>query len=178
MTILALDLGTKTGVARGAPGCAASEVCFETWHMPAGGADDVGAFMSAFMQHMKDALTGVSLVIFEAPYIATGKGKSFRPNVIRRLYGMPAVVEGFAYKRAVECFEVAITTLKKEFAGKGNAEKPDMILAAHRRGFRVNNEHEADAAACWYHVIGKRYRALLEQYDPDFRTFIPRDGHA
>lgn len=171
--ILALDLGTHTGIARGRPGAPPNEIALSTLDMPGGGGDDVGTFAAVFMQQMKAEIERepLDLVIFEAPYINRGAA---RPNVIRRTYGMPFIVEGMAHRRGIQCAEVAVATLKKEFAGHGHAEKSDMIAMAHRRGFRALDEHQADAAAAWYHAVAVLHPEHLQQYDPDFARFMER----
>jgi len=163
MTILALDLGTYTGVCRGDAG--ASPVC-ETWRLPAGGGRDVGPFMDAFEKMLADALPGVTVLIFEAPFV--GAKMLNNMNVARRLVGLPALCEMLAHRHSIECAEANIMTLKKEFAGSGRAEKSDMIHAAGKRGFRVENEHEADASAVWLHAVALRWPEHASKYDPIF----------
>lgn len=171
--ILALDLGTNTGVARGVPGVPPSDVTFETWEMPRGGGRDVGPFAAVFMSKFKAALDGVSIVIFEQPFMATykrenGRGGGMSPDTVRRFYGMSFLIEGVCHLRGIQCAEVNIKKLKASFGGIGSASKEDMILSANRRGFRVGNEHEADAVACWWHVIAEVYPQHLPKYDPIF----------
>lgn len=137
--------------------------------MPSGGGRDVGPFAASFMAQFKAALDGVDVVNFEQPFIG-GNGKA-RPDVVRRFYGMAFIIEGVCELRGIPCAETNIASLKKEFAGSGKADKPQMILAARRRGFLVTNEHEADAAACWLEVVAKLARKHVDKYDPDFRTF-------
>lgn len=174
MTILALDLGTKTGVARGSAGCAPGDLVLDTWQMPSGGGRDLSGFASTFMSKIKAAIDDVEIVIFEQPFIG-GAGKA-RPDVVRRFYGMAFVIEGVCALRGVQCYEANIKALKKEFAGTGNADKAQMILAANRRGFRAADEHQADASACWLHVVSRAYPQHVSLYDPDFRTFYARAG--
>lgn len=167
--VLALDLGTRTGVARGRIGEPPASVAFSTWHMPSGGADKVGEFAAAFMAQIKQGVADVDVVVFEAPIMVGGGKKKFRPDVVRRFYGMAFVIEGVCNIRDLPCAEVSIGALKKQFAGHGRAEKSEMILAARRRGFQVSNEHEADAAACWYAAVSELQPKSLHLYDPDFR---------
>lgn len=182
--ILALDLGSSTGVARGEPGTLPADLELSTWEMPRGGGENVGPFAASFMTQFKAALVDVSLVIFEAPIMVIPQTEptennpfpkqrqQFRPDVVRRFYGMAFLIEGVCALRQIPCFEANIGSLKKGFAGHGKADKDAMILAAHQRGFKPKNEHEADAAACWWHVIALRFPKFLELYDPDFRTFM------
>lgn len=172
MTILALDLGTRTGVARGSAGCAPSDLTFETWEMPRGGGRDLSGFASVFMTTFKRSLVDVEIVIFEQPILAGIKNA----DVVRRFYGMAFVIEGVCALRKIPCFEANISALKADFAGTGKASKEQMILSANRRGFRVTDEHQADAAACWLHVVARRFPKELPKYDPDFRAFHRRAG--
>jgi len=165
--LLALDLGTKTGVAYGEPGVPASLVECETWEMPSGGGVDVGAFMHAFERRIDDRLMrGISLLVFEAPFI--GPKMQMNMHVARRLIGMPALCEMLAYRRGIPCFECVIPTVKANFAGHGRADKEMMTREAGKRGFRIANDHEADAAACWWWAVVCRRPDLAHVYDPLF----------
>lgn len=176
MSILGLDFGTKTGVAYGDAGAPAARVTLETWALPAGAGEAVGAFMGALRGHIADRLmrSGVSLVVFEAPYIAQhadARGRLiYSPNQIRRAFGAAAICEEICHSRGVACVEVVTSTLKKEFALHGRAQKADMIAAAKRRGFVPANDHEADAAACWLHGLLHTRPELASRYDPILST--------
>jgi len=172
MHILGLDFATKTGVAFGDAGAPAARVTTETWSLPGGGGEDVGAFMHALRAKLDDRIMrGVGLVVFEAPYIARHKGSDGRwhesPDQIRRAFGAAAMCEEVCYARGVQCAEVVTVSLKKEFAGSGKAKKPDMVFAAKRRGFTVENDHEADACACWLHGVSQMTQ-FAHLYDPIF----------
>lgn len=180
--ILALDLGTATGVARGVAGVPPSDVTFETWEMPRGGGRDVGPFAAVFMSKFKASLVGVDIVIFEQPFMATykredGRGGGMSPDTVRRFYGMSFLIEGVCSLRGIQCAEVNIKKLKASFGGKGDASKADMILSANRRGFRVSNEHEADAVACWWHVVSLAFPEHLPKYDPIYRGQMGKGAH-
>jgi len=171
MHILGLDFATQTGVAYGDAGAPPSRVQTETWLMPAGGGDDVGEFMHVLRSKLDDRMMrGVQLVVFEAPYVARHKGADGRwhesPNQIRRAFGAAALCEEVAYSRGIPCIEVVTVTLKKEFAFHGHAKKPDMIRAAQVRGFRPQNDHEADALACFTHAVIHRFPQHAHLYDP------------
>lgn len=174
MHILGLDFATKTGVAYGDAGAPASTIQTETWSLPAGDADEVGPIMHALKLKLEDRLMrGVELVVFEAPFIARHKGHDGRwhesPNQIRRAFGFAAICEELAFSREIPVIEVVTSTLKKEFAAHGRADKGDMIVAARRRGFVVNNDHEADAAGCWLHGVSNFAKQHAHLYDPLFR---------
>ncbi len=166
MSLLALDLGTHTGVAYGDAGIAASRVECETWDLPSGGREDVGPILFAFRQRLEDRLMrGISVLVFEAPFVPK---KFAAPDQTRRAFGMAALCEEAAYARRIPCFEVVTSTIKKEFAHHGRADKSMMIAAAKRRGFIVRNDHEADAAACWMHAAINLKPEFAALYDPLF----------
>lgn len=174
MTLLALDLGTKTGACFGMPGDAVSRIECETWALPSGGADDVGPIMAALRDQLEDRLMrGIEVLVFEAPYTARHQvnGRWVEaPNQTRRAYGMAAICEEAAHRRRIRCIEVVTSTLKKEFASHGRADKAMMIASAKRRGFVVKNDHEADAAACWMHGVLHLWPEHAHRYDPLFTT--------
>lgn len=171
--ILGLDFGTKTGVAWGSAGVPPSQVQTETWTLPAGGGDDVGAIMHAMRKRLEDRLCrGIELAVFEAPYIARHRGINGKwvesPNQVRRAYGFAAVCEEACYARSIPCIEVPPSTLKKLLAGHGRSDKGAMVFAAARRGFSVANDHEADAVACWLHAVTHKHAKHAFLYDPLF----------
>jgi len=162
--ILALDLSTWTGVAKGAPGARPD---LSTWKLPKGDGAVVGPLMDAFEQRLVKALDGVTLLAFEAPFI----GSKMKTNafVARRLYGLPAICEMHAHRRGIDVAEVYPSTLKSKFAGNGKASKDDMIVASERRGFTPGNDHEADASAVWWFVMQNRWPEHAPMFDPIFR---------
>lgn len=164
MTLLALDLGTHTGVARGRPG---EMPLLQTWEMPSRGGPDVGPFMAAFAALLRHELRGVSLLAFEAPYVGAQMLKNL--HAARRGLGLPALCEMIAHEQGVRCVEAKIMTLKKNFAGHGRAEKWEMIRAARQRGFTPDDDHQADAAAVWWWCVCCEWPEFSVRYDPTFR---------
>jgi Holliday junction resolvasome RuvABC endonuclease subunit len=61
--------------------------------------------------------------------------------------GYIAMLELFAYRRALRLIDVHPSTLKKWATGKGAAKKPEMVRAAQRRwpDQTVENHNQADA---------------------------------
>lgn len=167
MTLLALDLGTHTGVAYGVPGTPAPRIECETWDLPSGGGADVGPFMAAFEAALADRLMrGVSTLVFEAPFV--GPTMLGNMHTARRLIGLPALCEMLAHQRGIPCFECAIPTVKARFAGHGRADKAMMMREAKRRGFRIANDHEADAVACWWWAVVCQHPEHAHAYDALF----------
>lgn len=179
MHILGLDFATKTGVAYGDAGAPPARIVTETWTLPSCGGEDVGAWMHVLRNKLNDRMMrGVSLVVFEAPYIARHKGSDGRwresPDQIRRAFGAAAVCEELAYARNIACIEVVTVTAKKLLTGSGKVKKPDMVRAARQRGFAVQNDHEADAVACFLHGVTHYAPELAAIYDPLFANGGPR----
>lgn len=172
MHILGLDFATKTGVAYGDAGAPPARIVTETWALPSGGGDDVGPWMHTLRNLLNDRLMrGVELIVFEAPYVARHKGPNGwqeSPDQIRRAFGAAAICEELAFARGIRVIEVVTSTLKKDFAGHGRADKPAMVRSAKRRGFAVKNDHEADAAACFLHGVSVFAPEHAAQYEPLF----------
>ena len=173
MHILGLDFATKTGVAYGQAGAPAARIQTETWSLPGGGGEDVGAFMHALRTKLEDRLMrGIECIVFEAPYVAQHRGNDGRmhsaPDQIRRAFGAAAICEELAFARGIPVYEIVTVSLKKQFAGNGKAKKPDMIVAAQRRGFTVANDHEADACGCFHHGVVSLTPQFAHVYDPLF----------
>jgi Holliday junction resolvasome RuvABC endonuclease subunit len=166
--ILALDLGTQTGVAYG---CAGDAPTLTTWQMPKGGGTEVGRFGCTFEAKLRAIVDELqpTLIYYEAPFLM-GKGAK-NPDTMRRLYGLPMVVEMVACKRGIEVAEAVIKSVRLLFAGAGNAKKYRVWQAAKERGFNPETEHEADAVAVWWHALHERHGHngdLMALYDPLF----------
>ena len=74
------------------------------------------------------------------------------------MYGaFQAFLELSCYSRGIEICPVAVGTIKKFATGKGNADKAAMIQAARAGGYDVADDNEADAL----HLL--RYAISLER---------------
>ncbi len=166
--ILALDLGTHTGVAYGAVGDAPT---LTTWRMPSGEGADVGRFACVFEQRIRTLVDEIqpSWIGFEAPFL--GPVMQDNMDTARRILGLPIIVEMVAHKRGIDCQEYHIGTARKAFTGSGSAKKFRVWQTARARGFAPETEHEADACCVWWNMAHERYGAqgeLLSRYDPLF----------
>ena len=143
-----LDLATATGWASGPPG---GDPRFGTKVLPSTG-DDIGRFAEAFEEWLFDfiAVEQPALVAFEAPILSAGKTSI---ATARKLTGLALMTELVCRKRQVRYFEANLMTIKKEIAGTGKAQKEDMIAVAHRYGWAVRTEHEADACCGWAYAV-------------------------
>lgn len=63
---------------------------------------------------------------------------------------MAGIAEMLADQRGIRWRAVAQpAAVKKHWTGRGNAKKPDMIVACRQRGWEVKDDNEADALAIW-----------------------------
>lgn len=158
--ILAYDLASTTGVARGVPGAAPYTWSFEV----AGGHPAKFAQMArAVGGHLKQ--WSPSLVVIEAPFV----GKN--ANAAKLLYGFRGVVYGICALRSVPVEEYAPGDIRKHFIGNGGLKrseaKAQVQARCHVLGWPVRGEDEADAAALFDYAAclaspehGKRFMEL------------------
>ena len=144
--ILALDLGTTTGWAlRGAGGMITSgSASFKPGRFEGGGMrflrftrwlDDLGSYAP---------LGGIW---FEEVRRHVGTDAA-------HVYGgLMATLTAWAELRGIPYQGVPVGTIKLSWTGKGNASKAMMIEAAKARGFRVQDDNEADAIAILHWAI-------------------------
>ena len=88
----------------------------------------------------------VMYIVVEAPF--------FRGPHSRLFGSMVDLAHVCADERGFDSSEVAPTSLKKHATGSGNASKDDMIAAAKALGWKVEDDHQADAALLieWHHA--------------------------
>lgn len=165
MICLGLDLSTRVGWALfhhdDLPLCGTFKLP-KTWDP-----EDYGTRGWALMQWLEVVMIPKytpELIVFESPFIPMGPSKetikdpvtgkpmdSFKTTqiVLRMQITWAAVIETTAKKYGIECMECATNTAKKTMAGSARLEnkKLDMVNAATARGFRVADDHQADACA-------------------------------
>ena len=167
MRILALDLGSVTGVTYGVVG----EIPATTvWRMPKGDAYEVGRFLASFEDKLDRALAaGVDLLALEA-YVPNSNFGQNNKNTDRRLGPMAGICEKQAFRAGIEVAEEYVGTIRKDFCGNGRAKKPEVMATAKLRGFFPHTHDEADSIAVWWYAA-KTYRpALAVRYDPLFKN--------
>lgn len=81
---------------------------------------------------------GVDLIIYERPF-ARGQ------HATRSLWGIAGIIDAMAHKHGFPVIDIDPSSIKLWAAGKGNADKDDMIAAAFLLGYHTDNEHKADA---------------------------------
>lgn len=161
-SLLSLDISTHTGFAywrdvTKPPVCGTEKL--PKVHDP----DDYGGRTWPLMDWLEAFLTStpVDAIAYESPFIPMGlnSGKSSTFNTtahtIRLQISLASTIETVAKRRLVRCVEVATQSAKVALIGFGQRpkDKPkwdwkrEMLIAATRAGYRVSNDHEADAIA-------------------------------
>ena len=145
MKIIAFDLGKNMAFATNINGIHTGRVTF----------DGMRAHRQAKLLDWLQTLPWekYDAVIYETPF-ARGR------DATRSLWGIAGLIEAVAskhYKPVVDC---AVPTLKKFATGNGKAVKESMIAAAHKFGYRGDNEHEADAVCLLKYAEANLERAL------------------
>lgn len=145
-------------------------VQFDSFEVPATGNPENFGPRWSFVENSVGRLIKLfepDLVGFESPFIppqkteqqlarerARGfKGRNVSISMIRFLLGVDAMIEVAAARAGCECREVATSTAKKAFTGRGNATKIEVKNEARRRGYAVKNDHESDAIAVGFAML-------------------------
>jgi Holliday junction resolvasome RuvABC endonuclease subunit len=156
--LLALDIATRTGWAYGRVplrGTTALEASAVRPPKPDSGiirvlteAGGLGHFLAEFEERLTGLLDDKRPggLIIEAPLLP--KLTSF--ETVCKLMSMAGIAQKVADQWRIRWRRIAQpASIKKHFAGKGNAKKPDMIAACRQRGWEVFDDNEADALAIW-----------------------------
>lgn len=157
MKTLALDISLYTGWAlRGADGVTTFGTRnFSGLAGPGGCPIRVGRrfrqWIDGFLdEHMPDVL------VIERPF--------FRGDVTWLLVGMAWEAQRAAEERGIARADYAVNSIKKHATGDGRAKKPEMVQAIRLRGFKVQNDHEADAVAIMLlHAEGQKPAPVDDQ---------------
>jgi Holliday junction resolvasome RuvABC endonuclease subunit len=154
-----LDLATNIGWASGPPD---GDPLFGTKTLPSTG-NDIGRFARAFDEWLNDFITveQPALLAFEAPILTSGKTHF---ATARKLTGLAWHTEFVCGRREVHYFEANLSSMKKDFAGHGRADKDDMIAVARRYGWNVRTEHEADACGGWAFTVKQKAPAFAARF--------------
>lgn len=153
MRVLALDIATKLGFAvfEGQ-----DDPCprFGTFVLPkVFDRDDIGTRTLALRRWLRDqiAVLKPAVVAFEAPWVpraGAGGNMVIDPSIVRLLVSLAGEAETTAKECGVRVLEVASVSAKIALAGTarlGKDRKRLMVIAATRRGWRVSDDHQADA---------------------------------
>jgi hypothetical protein len=137
VTVLALDLGTKTGWCM-------DEIAHGVWDLKPGRFEGGGMRFVRF-RTMLETLGRIDQVVFEE--VRAHKGVD-----AAHIYGgLMATLQAWCETFEIPYTATPVGTIKKYWAGRGNAGKPEMILAGIKRGFDVRDDNEMDAIALWHY---------------------------
>jgi crossover junction endodeoxyribonuclease RuvC len=145
MKIIAFDLGSTLAWATNAPPSNVGSKTFEG-KRPVRFAD-TQRWLERFFSEPFD------VVVYETPF-ARGR------DATRSLWGIAGILEAVATNFALPIIDVAVPTIKKFATGNGMASKLEMISAAKKFGYKVDNDHEADAVCLLNYAIANLERLV------------------
>jgi Holliday junction resolvasome RuvABC endonuclease subunit len=147
MNLLALDLGTRTGVCVGTAGHQISAV----WDLKPDRFSGGGMRFVRFRQKLEEirAAYPIDRVVFEEVRRHLGTDAA-------HVYGgLMATLTAWCEEKHIPYEGVPVGEIKKHWTGKGNADKRAMLAECARRGLAVADDNEADAIALFDLVMGK-----------------------
>lgn len=147
VTILALDLGLKTGWALHVDGQVRSGVEeFKT-----------GRHTGAGMQfiHFRGFLDRLHRDVPVGRIVYEEVRRHLGVDAAHTYGGFWAHLTAWCQEHQVPFEGVPVATIKKYATGKGNAKKPDMVAAVQRRYPTVTDDNTADAIALLHYVRGE-----------------------
>jgi crossover junction endodeoxyribonuclease RuvC len=140
-TLLALDLGTRTGWAVLPP---SGQIASGVHEFRPGRFEGAGmAFLrfERFLSDAADASGPFDAVMFEEVRAHAG-------TIAAQVYGgFLAHLTAWCERTSTPYLGVPVATIKRHATGKGNAGKADVIKAVRARGFAPKDDNEADALA-------------------------------
>lgn len=137
--ILALDLGTTTGWAlRDGDTITSGVMTFAPRRFEGGGM--IFIRFRAWLNEIESSCH-LAEVYFEEVHRHTGTAAAHRYG------GLLAVLTAWCETHKVAYSGVPVGTIKKEWTGRGNASKDEMVRESVRRGFDPECHNEADAIA-------------------------------
>jgi hypothetical protein len=148
-TILALDLGQKTGWAvRNRDGAVASGVQeFRPGRFEGGGM--IWLRFRAWLQEVDETTGGVGVVVFEEVVAHRGVAAS------HCYAGFLAHLTAWAEANKIPYQGVPVGTIKRHVTGKGNADKQAVTAAVRALGFEPQDDNEADALALLHWALAQ-----------------------
>lgn len=142
MSILALDLGTKTGWAFGKSTAAHMS---GTWDLKPRRYDGGGMRFVKFKGELNDILKAErpEMVVFEEVRKHNGTDAA-------HVYGgLLATLTAWCEENEIPFRGVPVGAIKRHATGKGNAGKPEVMAGVRRIGFEPIDDNHADALALW-----------------------------
>jgi hypothetical protein len=167
--ILALDLATVTGWARGAPGDIPR--CGTVRFASGEGASNNAIFANALTwcsTFLKQEPRPVSIILEAMLPPQAMKGETNR-KTRDLLAGLHGIVRAVAHCRGIyEISDVSVLAVRRHFCGDQQAKKHDVIERCQLFGWDVGNHNAADAAACWHFACSLVRPELAMQCSPLF----------
>lgn len=141
--LMALDLGTKTGFAvlRADGKIESGEAKFAPKANEGPGMRYVK--FRRWLVEMKAAHPGITDIVYES---VMGHG-AFQVIASHTYGGLLATLQAFGEHHGIAYRGIGVSTIKKRFAGAGNATKKDVIDQCRALGFNPDGDNEADAIA-------------------------------
>ena len=174
--VLALDLATTTGIARGKVG--ADPIADTITFAKHAGAHDSAVFAKALSwasAYLKDRAPDLIFIEAMLPPDAM-KGRTSRA-VRDRLAGLHAVIRGVAHLRG--CYRIETVTVgdvRAHFIGerklKRNEAKAAVFERCQRLGWKCENENESDALALWSYGCAQVDPATALKVSPLFNKAL------
>jgi Holliday junction resolvasome RuvABC endonuclease subunit len=140
MSILALDLGTRTGWAYAAT---TGTIISGVWDFKPGKFDGGGMRFLRFKDTLERFYREFPLKAIYYEGVRAHRGV----DAAHVYGGLMATLQTFCEIGGVPCDAVGVGEIKRFWTGKGNAPKEAMIAEAIRRGFTVEDDNQADALA-------------------------------
>jgi hypothetical protein len=140
-TILALDLGQRTGWALAVPdgGITSGTEAFRHDRWQGGGIKFLK--FKRWLTELKGCAGGLDLIVFEEVRRHLGV------DAAHSMGGWLAILTAWCEHHGIAYEGVPVGTIKRHIAGKGNADKAAVIAAVKALGFDPQDDNEADALA-------------------------------
>ena len=145
-TILAIDLGTRTGWATQQHGCTAHGWSdFKPGRFEGGGMRYLR--FKQWLSQLKESLGEIHIIYFE-------EVRRHASTDSAHVYGgLMATLTSWCEHHNIPYSGVPVGTIKKHATGKGNAGKAEMISAVQAKGYPIIDDNEADALALLFFTM-------------------------
>ncbi|BAQ16079.1 crossover junction endodeoxyribonuclease RuvC [Methyloceanibacter caenitepidi] len=142
-TLLALDLGTKTGFCVGACDQGSDHQISDVWDLREARSSGAGMRFINFRSQLNKihAAYPIGQVAFEEVRRHLGT------DAAHFYGGLRGILMEWCEEHSIPYEGVSVQEIKKHWTGKGNASKEMMIAECHRREIPVKDDNEADAIA-------------------------------
>lgn len=153
--ILALDLATQTGWARGEPG---GKLFYGTQKLGGDGATNAEKSAAA-IKWATDQIKVFRprIIVIEAPMAPSQMAGQTTVSTARTLLGLPFVIEGVAYLLGIyEVREANVQDVRQHFIGRrtvpGGGAKALVMQRCRELGFDPPDNNAGDAIALWHYA--------------------------